>query len=216
MLVGPNGAGKSTLAMLLAGKKGYEVLEGKALFQQTDLLALSPEERVKKGLFVAFQQSVSIPGVRMINFLKLAVNEVRTAQGLKPLTAGELLTLARAHMKELGLDEGLLYRGVNEDFSGGEKKRSELLQMALLKPKLMVLDEIDSGLDIEGLQQLGKALTKLKGKDNAFIIITHYTRLLQYITPDAVHVLKAGRLVRSGNAALARHLLEKGYEGVEN
>ncbi len=211
-IMGPNGSGKSTLASVLAGRDGYEVLGGEVTYCGKDLLGLAPEERAREGLFLAFQYPVEIPGVNSTYFLKAALNEVRKHHGLPELDAMEFLTLVKERMKLLELSEDLLKRSVNEGFSGGEKKRNEIFQMAVLEPKLAVLDETDSGLDIDALKIVSGGVNKLKRPDNAALVITHYQRLLNYIVPDFVHVLWDGRIIRTGDKSLALALEEKGYD----
>src|SRR3989454_6304185 len=215
-VMGPNGSGKSTLAQILAGREGYEVTEGEVLYEGKDLLDLDPEERAREGLFLAFQYPVEIPGVNSTYFLKAALNEVRKHRGLPELDAMEFLSLVKEKMKILELREDFLKRPVNEGFSGGENKRNEIFQMAVLEPKLAVLDETDSGLDIDALKVVSAGVNKLKRPDNAQLVITHYQRLLNYIVPDFVHVLFDGRIVRSGGKELALELEEEGYELIVN
>ena len=215
-VMGPNGSGKSTLAQILAGREGYEVTEGEVLYQGRDLLELEPEERAREGLFLAFQYPVEIPGVNSTYFLKAALNQVRKHRGLPELDAIEFLGLVKEKMKILELREDFLKRPVNEGFSGGEKKRNEIFQMAVLEPKLAVLDETDSGLDIDALKTVAAGVNKLKRADNAQLVITHYQRLLNYIVPDFVHVLCDGRVVRSGGKELALELEERGYDWIQN
>src|SRR5579884_2974863 len=214
-IMGPNGSGKSTLAAILAGREGYDVTEGQVIYNGQDLLELDPEERAREGLFLAFQYPVEIPGVNSTYFLKAALNEVRKAKGEPELDAMEFLALVKDKMKLLELKDDLLKRSVNEGFSGGEKKRAEIFQMAVLEPKLAILDETDSGLDIDALKIVSQGVNKLKRPDNAQLVITHYQRLLNYIVPDFVHVLVDGRIVRSGGAELALELEEKGYGWIE-
>jgi len=215
-VMGPNGSGKSTLAQILAGREGYNITAGEVLYQGQDLLELAPEERAREGVFLAFQYPVEIPGVNSTYFLKSAYNELRKHHGLPELDAIEFLQLVKEKMKLLELKEDLLKRPVNEGFSGGEKKRNEVFQMAVLNPKLAIMDETDSGLDIDALRIVAEGVTKLKRPDNAQLIITHYQRLLNYIVPDVVHVLFDGRIVRSGTKALALDLEEKGYDWIIN
>src|SRR5437899_2199768 len=215
-IMGPNGSGKSTLAAILAGRDGYEVTAGEVLYQGQNLLELAPEERARAGVFLAFQYPVEIPGVNSTYFLKSAYNELRKHHGLPELDAMEFLTLVKEKMKLLDLKEDLLKRSVNEGFSGGEKKRNEIFQMAVLEPKLAILDETDSGLDIDALKIVAAGVNKLKRADNAQLVITHYQRLLNYIVPDFVHVLVDGRIVRTGDKQLAFELEEKGYDWVTN
>jgi len=211
-IMGPNGSGKSTLAAVLAGRAGYEVTQGEVLYQGKDLLEMDPEERAREGVFLAFQYPIEIPGVNSAYFLKAALNEIRKQKGLPDLDAMDFLTLVKEKMKMLELREDFLKRSVNEGFSGGEKKRNEIFQMAILEPKLAVLDETDSGLDIDALRIVAEGVNKLKRDDNAQLVITHYQRLLEYIIPDFVHVLADGRIVRSGGKGLALELEERGYD----
>ena len=211
-IMGPNGSGKSTLASVLAGRDGYDVTGGEVLLQDDDLLDLAPEERAREGVFLAFQYPVEIPGVNSAYFLRSAVNEIRKHRGEEELDAMNFLKAVKAKMKELGLSEDFLKRPVNAGFSGGEKKRNEILQMAMLNPKLAVLDETDSGLDIDALRIVADGVNRLKGTDNAQVVITHYQRLLDYIVPDFVHVLYDGRIIKSGDKKLAHELEEKGYD----
>ncbi len=210
-IMGPNGSGKSTLASVLAGKEEYEVTEGQVLFEGQDLLELEADERACAGLFLAFQYPVEIPGVGTTQFLKASLNAVRKARGLDDLDAVDFLKLAREKLKLLHMDDSVLKRAVNEGFSGGEKKRFEIFQMALLEPKLGILDETDSGLDIDALKIVSDGVNALRSKDRGFLVITHYQRLLDYIVPDFVHVLVDGRIVKSGDKTLALHLEEHGY-----
>jgi Fe-S cluster assembly ATP-binding protein len=209
--MGPNGSGKSTLAHVLAGRPGFEITRGQVLFEGRDLSTLAPEERAREGIFLAFQYPVEIPGVGNMYFLKQAVNAVRVHRGLEELDAMEFLQLARDKMKLVEMDEKLAHRGVNEGFSGGEKKRNEVLQMALLEPRLAILDETDSGLDIDALRVVAGGVNALRSPARGMLVITHYQRLLEYIVPDRVHVLAGGRIVRSGGRELALELEEKGY-----
>jgi Fe-S cluster assembly ATP-binding protein len=213
-VMGPNGSGKSTLAAVLAGRDGYEVSSGKVLYEGEDLLDLDPEERARKGLFLAFQYPVEIPGVNSTVFLKSALNEVRKHKGLSELDAMEFITLVKDKIQLLELKEDLMRRSVNEGFSGGEKKRNEIFQMAVLEPRLAILDETDSGLDIDALKVVSNGVNKLRRPDNAQLVITHYQRLLNYIVPDFVHVLVNGRIVRTGDKQLAFELEEKGYDWI--
>ena len=213
-IMGPNGSGKSTLAQVLAGRESYDVTAGSVLYEGQDLLDLSPEERVHEGFFLAFQYPVEIPGVNSTYFLRAAVNSVREHDGKQELNAVDFLKVMREKIQLLELDESLLKRSVNEGFSGGEKKRSEILQMALLDPKFAVLDETDSGLDIDALKIVANGVNQLKREDNAQLVITHYQRLLDYIVPDYVHVLHDGRIVKSGGKGLAMELEEKGYDWI--
>jgi Fe-S cluster assembly ATP-binding protein len=211
--MGPNGSGKSTLAAVLAGREGYEAA-GQVLYDGKDLLEMDPEERAREGLFLAFQYPVEIPGVNSTYFLKSALNEIRKHKGQSELDAMEFLTLVKERMKVLELSEDLLRRSVNEGFSGGEKKRNEIFQMAVLEPRLAILDETDSGLDIDALKIVSKGVNKLRRADNAQLVITHYQRLLNYIVPDFVHVLADGRILRTGDKQLALDLEEKGYDWI--
>ena len=213
-IMGPNGSGKSTLAQVLAGRDSYEVTDGSVLYNGKDLLELAPEERVHEGFFLAFQYPVEIPGVNSSYFLRAAVNALRTHHSEEELNAVDFLKLMREKIQLLELDESLLKRSVNEGFSGGEKKRAEILQMALLEPTMAVLDETDSGLDIDALKVVANGVNHLKREDNAQLIITHYQRLLDYIVPDFVHVLCNGRIVKSGDKELALELEEKGYDWI--
>jgi len=211
-IMGPNGSGKSSLASVLAGRESYEVTQGEVKFHGKDLLDMSPEDRAREGLFLAFQYPIEIPGVSNVNFLKTALAEIRQYRGLPPLDAKEFLKLSREKQKLVEFDAQLVNRSLNEGFSGGEKKRNEIFQLAMLEPSLSILDETDSGLDIDALRIVSQGVNKLRSKDNAFIIITHYQRLLEYIVPDFVHVLYNGRIVRSGTKELALELEEKGYD----
>lgn len=214
-IMGPNGSGKSTLASVLAGREEYEVTGGSVNFNGIDLLDLGAEERAREGLFLAFQYPVEIPGVSNINFLKTAINEIRTHKGLEPLSAKDFLSMVKEKSKLVELDNKLANRAVNEGFSGGEKKRNEIFQMAMLEPKLAILDETDSGLDIDALRVVANGVNKLKSPDNATIVVTHYQRLLDYIVPDFVHVLYNGKIVKSGDKNLALTLEEKGYDWIK-
>jgi Fe-S cluster assembly ATP-binding protein len=215
-IMGPNGSGKSTLAAVLAGREQYEVTEGTVTFLQRDLLEMSPEDRAREGLFLAFQYPVEIPGVSTTNFIKAAVNEKRKYRGEEPLDAVSFMKLMKAKMTMLRIDQSLLSRSINEGFSGGEKKRNEIFQMAMLEPKLMILDEMDSGLDIDALRIVANGINKLRNENNAILIITHYQRLLDYLQPDFVHVLYNGRIVRSGTKDLAMELEENGYDFIKD
>lgn len=214
-IMGPNGSGKSTLASVLAGREDYEITAGAVAFQGADLLALSPEERAREGIFLAFQYPVEIPGVTTTNFLKTAVNQIREHKGLNPMDAVEFLKTMKEKMKLVEIDQSLLSRSLNEGFSGGEKKRNEIFQMAMLEPTLAILDETDSGLDIDALKVVAHGVNTLKRKDNATIVVTHYQRLLDYIVPDYVHVLYQGRIVKSGDKSLALDLEAKGYDWIK-
>src|SRR5271169_6809445 len=211
-VMGPNGSGKSTLAAILAGRDGYDVTEGRVVFNGHDLLELDPEERAREGVFLAFQYPVEIPGVNSTYFLKAALNEIRKHKGLAELDAMEFLALVKEKMKLLELNEDLLRRPVNEGFSGGEKKRNEIFQMAVLDPKLAILDETDSGLDIDALKVVAAGVNALRGPDRAMVVITHYQRLLNLIVPDRVHVLYRGQIVKSGGKELALELEKHGYK----
>jgi Fe-S cluster assembly ATP-binding protein len=214
-IMGPNGSGKSTLSSVLAGKEEYEVTEGEVLFNGKDLLELSPEDRAKEGLFLAFQYPVEIPGVSNINFLKTALNEKRAYQGLEPMDAKTFLAVIKEKQKLVELDAKLSNRSVNEGFSGGEKKRNEIFQMAVLEPQLAILDETDSGLDIDALRIVANGVNTLKNDNTAYIVITHYQRLLDHIVPDFVHILYNGRIVKSGTKELALELEAKGYDEIK-
>lgn len=214
-IMGPNGSGKSTLASVLAGRADYEVTGGSVTFNDKDLLELSPEDRAREGVFLAFQYPIEIPGVSTINFLKTAVNEIRTYKGQEPLDAVAFLSLMKEKANLVEIDQALLKRSLNEGFSGGEKKRNEIFQMAMLEPTLALLDETDSGLDIDALRIVANGVNKLKSKNNAVIVVTHYQRLLEYIVPDFVHVLYKGRIVKSGGKELALELEEKGYDWIK-
>jgi Fe-S cluster assembly ATP-binding protein len=214
-IMGPNGSGKSTLAQVLAGRETYEVTEGEILYVGKNLLEMAPEERACEGVFMAFQYPVEIPGVGSAQFLKAALNAMRKARGLEELDAMEFLTLVKEKLKVLGVEEKLLHRSVNEGFSGGEKKRNEIFQMTLLEPRLCIMDETDSGLDIDALKVVATGVNRLRGPDRAIIVVTHYQRLLNYIIPDYVHVLVDGRIVKSGGKELALALEERGYAWVE-
>ncbi len=215
-IMGPNGSGKSTLSYVLSGKEEYEVTEGDILFNGESILEDAPEDRARKGIFLSFQYPIEIPGVSMANFMKASVNEIRKAQGKEPLDSVNFLKTMREKMKFVEIDEKLISRSVNEGFSGGEKKRNEIFQMAMLEPKLSVLDETDSGLDIDALKVVANGVNKLKNKDNATIVITHYQRLLDYIVPDFVHVLYNGKIVKSGGKELALELEAKGYDWIKS
>jgi len=214
-IMGPNGSGKSTLAAVLTGREEYEVTEGEILYNGEDVLELAPEERAQKGIFLAFQYPVEIPGVSNANFLKTAVNEVRKANGKEPLDSKDFLKLMKEKMAMVEMDKSMTQRSVNEGFSGGEKKRNEIFQMAMLEPKLAILDETDSGLDIDALRIVADGVNMLRNPERSFIVITHYQRLLDYIVPDFVHVLYKGRIVKSGGKELALELEEKGYDWIK-
>jgi Fe-S cluster assembly ATP-binding protein len=213
-IMGPNGSGKSTLASALAGNESFEITEGEVEYLGKDLLELSPEDRAREGMFLGFQYPVEIPGVSMVNFLRTAINEQRKYRGEELLSAGDFLKLMREKKSMVEIDSDLTSRSVNEGFSGGEKKKNEIFQMALLNPRLAILDETDSGLDIDALRVVAKGVNKLKTKENATVVITHYQRLLEYIVPDYVHVLFNGRIVKSGDKSLAEDLEKKGYEWI--
>lgn len=214
-IMGPNGAGKSSLASVLSGRQNYEVTEGSISLDGKDLLEMSPEDRAREGVFLAFQYPIEIPGVSNINFLKTAMNEIRKYKGLEAMTAKEFLALSKEKQKLVEFDAKLVNRSLNEGFSGGEKKRNEIFQLAMLEPKLSILDETDSGLDIDALRIVSRGVNKLRSKDNAFIIITHYQRLLDYIVPDFVHVLSDGKIVKTGGKELALELEERGYDWIK-
>ncbi len=214
-IMGPNGSGKSTLASVLAGREEYEVIGGEVIFNGEDLLEMSPEDRARAGVFLAFQYPVEIPGVSNANFLKTAVNEVRKSKGLEALDSKQFLKLMQEKMKLVEMDKAMTQRSVNEGFSGGEKKRNEIFQMAMLEPSLAILDETDSGLDIDALRIVANGVNALRDGKRSFIVITHYQRLLDYIVPDFVHVLYKGRIVKSGTKELALELEEKGYDWIK-
>jgi len=215
-IMGPNGSGKSSLSCVLAGRENYEVTEGEVDFDGKDLLDMSPEDRAREGLFLAFQYPVEIPGVSNINFLRTALNEIRAYRNLPALDAKEFLRLSKERQKLVEFDAKLVNRSLNEGFSGGEKKRNEIFQLAMLEPKLSILDETDSGLDIDAIRIVANGVNKLKSKDNAVLVVTHYQRLLDYIIPDFVHVLYNGRIVKTGTKELALELEEKGYDFIKN
>lgn len=214
-IMGPNGSGKSTLAAVIAGKEEFEVTKGSIALEGEDLEDVAPEERAHKGVFLSFQYPVEIPGVSVTNFMKTAINESRKGRGLEDMPANEMLKLIREKSELLEIDRKFLSRSLNEGFSGGEKKRNEIFQMAMLEPKVAILDETDSGLDIDALRIVANGVNKLKSKDNAVIVITHYQRLLDYIVPDFVHVLHNGKIVKSGGKELAMELEEKGYDWIK-
>lgn len=214
-IMGPNGSGKSTLASVIAGKEEFEILKGSITFEGEDISELDPEERAHKGLFLSFQYPVEIPGVSVTNFIKTAINENRKAKGEPDMPAGEMLKKIKEKAELLEIDRKFLSRSLNEGFSGGEKKRNEIFQLAMLEPKLAILDETDSGLDIDALKVVANGVNKLKSKDNAVILITHYQRLLDYIVPDFVHVLMNGKIVKSGTKELAKELEAKGYDWIK-
>lgn len=215
-IMGPNGSGKSTLASVLAGRDQFEVTGGSVEFMGKDLLDMSPEDRAREGVFLAFQYPVEIPGVSTTNFIKTAVNEIRKYRGQEPLDAVNFLKMMKEKMKLVNIDQSLLSRSLNEGFSGGEKKRNEIFQMTMLEPKLAILDETDSGLDIDALRIVANGVNQYRSKDNAFLVVTHYQRLLDYIVPDFVHVLYNGRIVKSGTKELAMELEEKGYDFIKS
>ena len=215
-IMGPNGSGKSTLASVLAGRTDFAVTEGSVEFLHKDLLELSPEERAGEGIFLAFQYPIEIPGLTTTNFIKTAVNEVRKYRGEGPLDAVQFLKLMKEKMALMNIDQSLLSRSLNEGFSGGEKKRNEIFQMAMLQPRLAILDETDSGLDIDAIRIVANGVNKIKSKENAVLVVTHYQRLLDYIVPDFVHVLYNGRIVKSGTKELALELEERGYDFIKN
>ena len=214
-IMGPNGSGKSTLASVITGKEEYEVSQGDILFENESLDEASPEERAHKGIFMSFQYPIEIPGVTITNFLKTAINETKKARGEKEMSAKDMLKMLREKSNMLEIDGKFLSRSINDGFSGGEKKRNEIFQMAMLEPKLAILDETDSGLDIDALKIVANGVNKLKNKDNAILVITHYQRLLEYIVPDYVHVLFDGKIVKSGGKELALKLEEKGYDWIK-
>tara|TARA_B100002019_G_scaffold41367_1_gene34616 strand:+ start:293 stop:1039 length:747 start_codon:yes stop_codon:yes gene_type:complete len=214
-IMGPNGSGKSTLASVIAGREDYEVTDGEINFSGNELSDLGPDERAREGIFLAFQYPVEIPGVSTTNFMKTAVNQIRESKGEKPLDAVAFLKLMKEKMKLVNIKQELLSRSINEGFSGGEKKRNEIFQMAMLDPKLSILDETDSGLDIDALKIVSNGVNALRNKDNATVVVTHYQRLLDYIVPDYVHVLMEGRIVKSGDKTLALELEEKGYDWIK-
>lgn len=214
-IMGPNGSGKSTLANVLAGREGYDVTAGSVSFNHEDLLALEPEERAARGLFLAFQYPTEIPGVNNMYFLRTALNNLRKQKNLAPLDAADFLALIKNKVKEVGLNEALLHRAVNEGFSGGEKKRNEVLQMLMLEPSFIILDETDSGLDIDALQMVARCVNGLRNQDRSILVVTHYQRLLDYIKPDVVHVMAHGQILKSGDASLAHELESKGYGWIE-
>jgi Fe-S cluster assembly ATP-binding protein len=214
-IMGPNGSGKSTLAQVLAGREGYEVTAGQVIYKGQDLLALAPEERAREGVFLAFQYPVEIPGVNNVYLLKAGLNAIRKQRGLPEVDAFDFLTLVREKMKLMQMDESFLSRGVNEGFSGGEKKRNEILQMAVLEPSLALLDETDSGLDIDALRVVANGVNSLRQADRSIVMVTHYQRLLDYIEPDYVHVLSGGRILKSGDKSLALELEKRGYDWVK-
>ena len=215
-IMGPNGSGKSTLSTVIAGHEEYEISQGDLLFDGEDISEMSPDERAHKGIFMSFQYPVEIPGVSVTNFIKTAINQTRKAKGLEEMPANQMLKKIRDKSAMLGIDSKFLSRSLNEGFSGGEKKRNEIFQMAMMEPNLAILDETDSGLDIDALKIVANGVNKLKGEKNAIIVITHYQRLLEYIVPDFVHVLHEGKIVKSGTKELAMELEEKGYDWIKN
>jgi len=214
-IMGPNGSGKSTLASVITGKEEYEVTDGQILFENEDLEEVSPEERAHKGIFMSFQYPIEIPGITTTNFIKTAINETRKARGENDMAAKDMLKMLRDKCELLDIDQKFLSRSINDGFSGGEKKRNEIFQMAMLEPKLAILDETDSGLDIDALKIVANGVNKLKSQDNAVMVITHYQRLLDYIVPDYVHVLFDGKIVKSGTKDLAHELEKKGYDWIK-
>lgn len=214
-IMGPNGSGKSTLASVIAGKEEYEVTQGEIIYENQDISEMSPEDRAHKGVFLSFQYPVEIPGVSVTNFIRTAINETRKARGLDNMPANEMLKMIREKSEMLEIDRKFLSRSLNEGFSGGEKKRNEIFQLAMLEPKLAILDETDSGLDIDALRIVANGVNKIRNNDNAVIIITHYQRLLDHIVPDFVHVLHEGRIVKSGGKELAHELEDKGYDWIK-
>jgi len=215
-IMGPNGSGKSTLSSVIAGREDYEVSQGSMEFLGKDLMDLDPSERAQLGIFLSFQYPIEIPGVSVSNFIKTSINEIRKSKGQDPMEAKDMLKMMREKMALLEMDKGFLSRSLNQGFSGGEKKRNEIFQMAMLEPKLAILDETDSGLDIDALRIVANGVNKLKSKDNAVVVITHYQRLLDHIVPDFVHVLYKGKIVKSGDKSLALELEEKGYDWIKN
>lgn len=215
-IMGPNGAGKSTLSSVISGKEDYEVTDGEILFEGEDIIEDAPEERAHKGIFLSFQYPVEIPGVTVTNFIKAAINETRKAKGLEDMSAKEMLALIRENSEKLGIKKDFLSRSLNEGFSGGEKKRNEIFQMLMLNPKLAILDETDSGLDIDALRIVADGVNSFKNEGNAVLLITHYQRLLDYIQPDFVHVLADGKIIKTGDKSLALELEEKGYDWLLN
>lgn len=215
-IMGPNGSGKSTLSSVLAGKPGYEITGGSAHYKEQDLLEMETEERARAGMFLAFQYPVVIPGLNNLYFLRESINSIRAHRGLKPLDAGECLVLAKEKIKEVGLDESFLFRNLHEGFSGGEKKRNEMLQLMLLEPELAILDETDSGLDVDALKTVASAVNKMRSSNRSFVVITHYQRLLDYIVPDHVHILYDGKIVISGDKELALKVEQEGYNWIKD
>jgi Fe-S cluster assembly ATP-binding protein len=215
-IMGPNGSGKSTLANVLAGRENYQIINGTVTLNQYDLLSLTPEERAAHGLFLAFQYPTEIPGVNNMYFLRTALNTLRKRKGLLPLDPADFLMLVKSKLKEVGLDESFLHRAVNEGFSGGEKKRNEVLQMMMLEPNFIILDETDSGLDIDALQMVGRCVNRLRDTSRMILVVTHYQRLLDYIQPDVIHVMANGKILKSGDKSLALELEAKGYAWIDN
>lgn len=215
-IMGPNGSGKSTLSNVLSGRDGYQITDGNVTLDGEDLLALAPEERAVRGLFLAFQYPTEIPGVNNMYFLRTALNSIRKQRQLPPLDAADFLQLIKHKIKEVGLDEAFLHRAVNEGFSGGEKKRNEVLQMVMLEPRFAILDETDSGLDIDALQMVGRCVNSMRNKERSFLVVTHYQRLLDYIQPDVIHVMANGKILKSGDKSLALELEAKGYGWLES
>lgn len=214
-IMGPNGSGKSTLSSVIAGNEDYEVTDGDIIFEKANISELSPDERAHRGIFLSFQYPIEIPGVSVTNFIKTSINQIRKARGLEEMPANEMLKKIKEKSELLEMDRKFLSRSLNEGFSGGEKKRNEIFQMAMLEPKLAILDETDSGLDIDALRVVSNGVNKLKSKDNAILVITHYQRLLDYIVPDVVHVLMDGRIVKTGDKELAKELEERGYDWIK-
>ena len=215
-IMGPNGAGKSTLASVIAGRDRYQITEGKITYEGKDLSEMPPEIRAREGIFLAFQYPIEIPGVSKLNFLKTAINELQKHRGIEPSDTQEFIKYAKAKLASLGIDESLMKRPLNTGFSGGEKKKNEIFQMAMLEPRLMVLDETDSGLDVDALKVVAQGVNKLRKPENAIIIVTHYQRLLDYIIPDKIHVMYDGKIVRSGGKELALEIEEHGYDQLKN
>jgi Fe-S cluster assembly ATP-binding protein len=215
-IMGPNGSGKSTLANVLAGREDYQITAGSVTFNQEDLLLLPPEERAARGLFLAFQYPTEIPGVNNMYFMRSALNSLRKHKGLSPLDAVDFLMLVKNKIKEVGLDEAFLHRAVNEGFSGGEKKRNEILQMLMFEPNFLILDEPDSGLDIDALQMVARCVNSLRNKERSILVVTHYQRLLDYLEPDRIHVMAGGKILKSGDKSLGHELESKGYSWLEN
>lgn len=214
-IMGPNGSGKSTLANVLAGREDYTIIDGTVTLKNEDLLAMAPEERAAHGLFLAFQYPTEIPGVNNMYFLRTALNSLRKQKQLPPLDAADFLVLVRKKLKEVGLSEAFLHRGVNEGFSGGEKKRNEILQMLMMEPEFIMLDETDSGLDIDALQMVSRCVNSLRNENRSMLVVTHYQRLLDYIKPDVIHVMAKGKILKSGDAQLAKELEDKGYSWID-